>query len=76
MACMAKQSRKPRDLNALAAAIVDDATDEAQPEPESPQAAAGRKGGEKGGKARAERLSPERRAEIAKKAAQARWGST
>ena len=29
--------------------------------------------GRKGGKARAERMSPERRAEIAKKAAKARW---
>ena len=36
--------------------------------------AAGRKGGLKGGKARAESLSPERRSEIAKKAAAARWG--
>lgn len=31
--------------------------------------------GAKGGKARAERMSPERRAEIAKKAAEKRWGS-
>ncbi|MFC2069653.1 histone H1 [Chloroflexota bacterium] len=35
--------------------------------------AIGRKGGLKGGRARAERLSPERRSEIAKKAAMARW---
>ena len=33
----------------------------------------GKKGGSKGGKLRAERLSPERRSEIAKKAAAARW---
>jgi hypothetical protein len=33
----------------------------------------GRRGGLKGGKARAEKLSPERRKEIARKAAQARW---
>ena len=33
----------------------------------------GRLGGRKGGKARAEKLSPERRTEIAKKAAEARW---
>jgi hypothetical protein len=33
----------------------------------------GRLGGRKGGKARAEKLSPERRREIAKKAAEARW---
>jgi hypothetical protein len=30
--------------------------------------------GRKGGRARADRMSPERRAEIAKKAASARWG--
>ena len=34
----------------------------------------GRLGGLRGGKARAAKLTPERRAEIAKKAAQARWG--
>lgn len=33
----------------------------------------GLKGGLKGGKARAESMTPERRAEIAKKAATARW---
>jgi hypothetical protein len=33
----------------------------------------GRLGGRKGGKARAEKLSPERRREIAKKAAESRW---
>ena len=35
----------------------------------------GRRGGLKGGRARAEKLSPERRSEIAKKAAMARWAS-
>lgn len=35
----------------------------------------GRKGGLKGGKSRADKLSQERRKEIAKKAASARWGS-
>ena len=34
---------------------------------------AGRLGGLKGGKARAEKLTPEERAAIAKKAAEARW---
>lgn len=33
------------------------------------------KGGLKGGEARAAKLAPERRAEIAKKAAKARWGN-
>jgi hypothetical protein len=37
-------------------------------------AALGRKGGLIGGKARANSLTPERRAEIARKAAAARWG--
>ena len=36
-------------------------------------AALGRKGGLKGGKARAEKLTPEERSEIAKKGAAARW---
>ena len=35
----------------------------------------GRLGGLKGGKVRAERLTPERRREIARMGAQARWGS-
>ncbi len=35
----------------------------------------GRRGGLKGGKARAAKLTAERRAEIAKKAAAARWGA-
>ena len=33
----------------------------------------GRRGGRKGGPARARKLSPERRREIARKAAEARW---
>lgn len=70
---MAKRSKKPADLNRLAAAIVGDATDEAPPEPESQQARAGRAGGAKGGVARAKSLSKERRSEIAKAAAIARW---
>jgi hypothetical protein len=36
--------------------------------------ALGRKGGLKGGKARAEKLTPEQRSAIARKAAQKRWG--
>jgi hypothetical protein len=35
--------------------------------------ALGKLGGSKGGKIRAQRLSPERRSEIAKKAVMARW---
>jgi hypothetical protein len=70
---MARRSRKPRDLNALAAHIVGEATDETPSEPESQQVHAGRQGGRKGGRSRAERLTPEQRSAIAKKAARARW---
>jgi hypothetical protein len=70
---MAKQSKKPADLNRLAAAIVGEATDETPQKSESQQARAGRIGGTKGGKARVKSLSPERRSEIARAAANARW---
>jgi hypothetical protein len=72
---MAKQSKKPADLNRLAAAIVGDATDETSPEPTSRQAQSGRIGGLKGGQERAKRLSAKRRSEIARAAAKARWQS-
>jgi len=77
---MPKRSSKPRDLNKLAASIVEQATgDESptdpEPEPEKNPAAValGRLGGKKGGKARAEKLSAEERSQIARKAASARW---
>jgi hypothetical protein len=77
---MPDRSRKrPRDLNALAKFIVDKATDEeTRPEAsERPKNAAavqlGRLGGLKGGKARAAKLSPEERRDIAIRAAKARW---
>jgi hypothetical protein len=53
----------------MAAAIVAAATDGKNPY----AVALGKLGGLKGGKARAESLSPKRRSEIAKRAAQARW---
>lgn len=73
------RKKKPRDLNKLASAIVAEATREErvapEPEPEKNSAAVelGRLGGLKGGKARAAKLTPEQRSEIAKKAAAARW---
>lgn len=124
----AHQRRRPADLNALAASIVGDATQDMQEDytyrvewsaqdskwagrcaefpslvwldadksealtgitrlvrqashqPDEPTdgkdpaaVALGRKGGLKGGKARAAKLTPEQRSEIAKKAAAARW---
>lgn len=79
---MPDRSRKrPRDPNQLGKLIVDLATGEAD-EPEtadegkSPAAVElGRKGGLKGGRARATRMTPEERSEAAKTAAEARWRS-
>lgn len=71
---MPRRSSKPRDLNALAARIVAEATGEPVDDGKNPAAVAlGRLGGQKGGKARAAKLTPDRRREIAKKAAAARW---
>lgn len=69
---------KKLDLNQLAKRIVDEATGEesiALVPPEKNKAAQelGRLGGIKGGAARAKGLTPERRSEIAKKAAATRW---
>jgi hypothetical protein len=65
--------KRPRDTNQLAKFIVDLTTgDESEPKP-SAKAIAGQKGGLKGGKARAEKLTPEERSVIAKRAAQKRW---
>ena len=66
---------RPRDVNQLAKMIVDLSTGEIDEKPESVKAQSGRKGGLKGGKARAESLTPKKRSEIAKKAALARWKS-
>jgi hypothetical protein len=67
--------RRPRDTNQLAKLIVELSTGEAQDAQETPKARAGRLGGIKGGKARADALSPSRRKQIAKKAATVRWKS-
>lgn len=78
---MPKRSSKPRDLNSMAKAIVDQATDPNDKgtdpyEGKNPAAVElGRLGGKKGGKARAKSLTAEERSAIAKKAARARWGN-
>lgn len=78
---MPERSRKrPRDVNELAAQLVDEATSgEPRPDPDDgkdPAAVAlGRKGGLKGGRARAEKMTPEERSESARKAARARWAN-
>lgn len=79
---MPKRSSKTKkvtrkDTNTLAFSIVEQATGEAKKfdeQDKNPAAVAlGRLGGLKGGKARAGKLSPRRRSEIARKAAAARW---
>ena len=76
---MPDRSRKrPSDANELGRLIVDLATGQATEsnpdEGKDPAAVAlGRKGGLKGGKARAAKLTPEERSEAARKAAEARW---
>ena len=63
-----------KDFTQIAFRVAQIATGEAEPEPElTGKKVDSRKGGLKGGKARAEKLTPEERSEIAKKAAKARW---
>ncbi len=67
-----------RDVNILASHIIEQATGEKPVKPEdskkNPAAVAlGRLGGLKGGRARANKLTPEQRKEIAQKAAKSRW---
>lgn len=69
---MTDKPKRPRDANQLAKFITDLATEGASSVPIADHDAQ-RKGGLKGGKARADKLSPDERIEIAKKAAQARW---
>jgi hypothetical protein len=73
-----KRGQGPPDPNVSAFNLVQMVTGEMDKpkEPERNQAAVtlGRLGGLKGGKARAEKLTPEQRKEIAQKAAAKRWG--
>lgn len=67
----------PKDPSKLAKRIIELATGQAEPESESgkdPAAVAlGRKGGLKGGKARAAKMTKKERSEAARRAALARW---
>ena len=76
---MTKPPKRPRDFSQAAKLVIDVATGQAEdrePTPEErgkdPAAAAL---GRKGGAARAKSMTPERRAEIARKAAKSRWKS-
>ena len=76
---MTKHPKRPRDPNQLAKLIVDmtvgEVPNDSPKGPDSAAIQARRKGGLKGGKARAKALSPRKRKAIAKKAAATRWRS-
>lgn len=74
---MPKRPRKHEDAVQAAFRVVQEATGQkpAKHKKNPAAVALGKLGGSKGGKARARNLSPERRAEIAKKAAEKRWGT-
>lgn len=75
-----RSSIPPADPNEAAHAVLKRLTDKVgdadttKAERSAIAALLGSRGGKKGGKARAEKLSPERRAEIARQAARKRWG--
>jgi hypothetical protein len=73
--------KRPRDPAQLAKLMIDIASGEVEDRPPTPEeqgksasrVARGKAGGPKGGKARAIKLTPEQRTEIARLAAQTRW---
>jgi hypothetical protein len=77
----AKKPKRSTDVNERAFQIVAEAVGDTEPAPEAddgknPAAVAlGRKGGQRGGKARAERMTAEERSDSARRAAQARWSN-
>jgi hypothetical protein len=79
-----RKKMKAHDFSVTAFKVVQEATEEKPPETEPAKPPRkdydykelGHKGGLKGGKARASKLTPEQRKEIAKKAANARWKRT
>jgi hypothetical protein len=74
-----KRGQGPKDANQIAFMVVQQATGEIpKPEQKGPQknqaaVTLGRLGGLKGGRARAESLTPQQRKVIAEKAARIRW---
>jgi len=72
-----RRKKRPRDPSQLAKLIGDIATGQQQDREEDERNPAavelGRRGGLRGGKARADKLTPERRRQIAQAAAKKRW---
>ncbi len=75
---MGKRKKKEHDFSITAFRVVQEATGQIEKTTKKRSfdaKALGHLGGLKGGKARAAKLTPERRTEIARKAALARWAS-
>jgi hypothetical protein len=77
---MATREKKEHDFAVTAFCVVQEAIGQIEPKAPKPRneydyKALGYKGSLRGGKARAEKLTPEQRKEIARKAALARWKS-
>lgn len=72
-----KGEKRPADVIANAVRVMQIATGEAEEQYEGNDGKdkAAQELGRKGGKARAEAMTPERRADIARKAAAKRWGA-
>jgi hypothetical protein len=71
-----KGEKRPADVIGAAIKVARIATGEEPEELDHPKSAAaelGQRGGKKGGRSRAEHLTPEQRSEAARKAVQARW---
>jgi hypothetical protein len=72
-----KRPREPNQLGKLIVGIATGDIEDTEPDDGKNPAAVelGRKGGLKGGKARAARMTAEERSEAARRAARKRWGS-
>jgi hypothetical protein len=68
-----KAPKRPRDPNQLAKMITDIATGHVEEGAETTLTQRAKAGGLKGGAARAKSLTPDRRVDIARLAAEARW---
>jgi len=66
--------KRPADVIGNAVHVMRIATGEVEDKGRDPGTEANRKGGLKGGKARADALTPEKRKQIARQAAAKRWG--
>ena len=73
---LSMRKKKEHDFAVTAFRVMQEATGQIEKpkKKEIDYSALGRKGGLKGGKVRASKLTPEQRSEIAKRAAAARWG--